>query len=278
MTTRVTTKTVSTTVKQGGSVAVDVLSGLSGLPKMRVKDAMVKGAVWLRQSGRKRRKRLRRAKTVLGRGDTIELYYDAVLLALVPPEAECIHDAVHYSVWVKPAGLMAQGTMYGDHCSLLRQAELFFGNARPVFPVHRLDREASGIMLVAHSREAASKLSGLFQERSVRKEYHAEVAGNLGPAGREERIELPLDGRDARTGYRVTAYDSIRDISTVSVTIDTGRLHQIRRHFAMIGHPVTGDPRYGSGSRDREGMRLNAVALAFHCPFSNRDVEYRLPS
>ncbi|HYA31432.1 MAG TPA: hypothetical protein VED67_01645, partial [Thermodesulfovibrionales bacterium] len=132
---RVFLRTVVTQKDQG--TVSDFLSGKSGLSKVRIKDAMNKGAVWL-QKKKGGLRRIRRASASLSAGDRVEFYYDERLLSLKPPEARCISDQEHYGVWHKPAGLLAQGTMYGDHCSLMRQAELFFGSLREVFPVHRL--------------------------------------------------------------------------------------------------------------------------------------------
>jgi len=241
---------------------------------MKVKDAMNKGAAWIKKKGKMQR--LRKATTLLQAGAHIEIHYDEVLLSLVPPKPSLISDQVYYSAWLKPAGLMAQGTMFGDHCSLLRQAELFFQMKRPVFLVHRLDRESEGIMLIAHSKEAAAKLSDLFQKKQIIKEYRIAVRGTPGEAGKKAAIDLPLDGKPAVTDYAVLSYDPATNTSLVSAFIRTGRLHQIRRHFDMIGHPVMGDPQYGKGNKNKEGMKLTAVSLKFRCPFSHREVEFRI--
>jgi hypothetical protein len=168
--------------------ACAVLAARSGLSKIRVKDAMQKGAAWL-TSKRGKRRRIRRATTAVVPGDRLALYYDAAILAAKPPRARMVADRRDYSVWFKPAGLMTQGTDFGDHCCLLRQVDVFFRSRRPVFPVHRLDREAAGILLLAHSKSAAAKLSRLFRNRSIAKHYRAEVLGPI-PAGRRQRIEV----------------------------------------------------------------------------------------
>lgn len=256
--------------------ACDFLSAKTGLSKTRVKDAMNKGAVWLKKR-KGRIRRLRRASITLIPGDQIEIYYDEKTLALQPPEAVCLNDQKHYSVWIKPAGLLSQGTQYGDHCSIMRQAELHFELSREIFLVHRLDREASGVMLLAHSKDAASKLSGLFQNNLVIKRYHVEVLGNLGEKDQSSAIELPLDGKPSHTEFSIKSYNATTNTSTVDVIIKTGRLHQIRRHFDMIGFPVIGDPKYGSGNKNSGGMKLSAVSLRFQCPFLDHEVEYTLP-
>ncbi|RJX35550.1 MAG: RluA family pseudouridine synthase [Desulfurivibrio sp.] len=252
--------------------ACELLARKTGLAKGRIKDAMTKGAVWLKKRQGKLQ-RLRRATAAVKPGDQLAIHYDASLLALVPPRARCVSDQGHYSVWEKPAGLLAQGTQYGDHCSLLRQAELFFTPPRPVFLVHRLDREAAGLMLIAHSREAASRLSLLLQRNLIAKRYQVQVLGNM--ASRPgKRIDLPLDGKAAVTEYEAIAYDPVTNTSKVMVRIHTGRLHQIRRHFALIGHPVMGDPRYGIGNKNQEGLQLKADQLIFICPFAKQELVF----
>jgi len=249
----------------------DYLAEHTALSKSKLKDAMLKGAVWISRPGGKRR-RLRRASAALHAGDVLELYYDADLLRIVPPAAQCVDDQRRYSVWFKPSGLMAQGTEYGDHCALLRQVENHFHPRRPVFLVHRLDREAAGLMLVAHDGQAAARLSALFRDNLIAKRYRVRVRGDV--QQREGEIGLPLDGKAALSHYVQLEYDPVRDVSTLEVSIATGRLHQIRRHFAMIGHGVMGDPRYGRDNKNRDGMQLMATGLRFLCPFSDRDMDY----
>lgn len=256
-------------------VLVDFLHRHSGLSKQQLKDAAVKGAVLLRRSGAARR--LRRAKAELRVGDLIELHYDRAILALEPPPARCIADRGGYSVWFKPAGMLAQGNDYGDHCALLRVAETVWQPPRKVWLIHRLDREASGLMVIAHTRPAAAQLSRQFQRNQVHKRYRVQVRGDIAArCGAQGRIDAPLDGKPAVTEYRVEFRDAETDVSTLTVEIRTGRLHQIRRHLAGLGHPVIGDPRYGSGNKDAGGLRLIAVGLAFQCPLTRAPVEFAL--
>ncbi|MGO9950691.1 MAG: RluA family pseudouridine synthase [Dissulfurispiraceae bacterium] len=250
----------------------DYLASETGLSKARIKDAMNKGAVWVRKHKGGQR-RLRKATAMLTSGMQIEFYYDAALLTIVPPQAQCLEDRKDYSVWVKPAGLVAQGTMYGDHCSMMRQAALFFAGKREIFLVHRLDREAVGLMLIAHTKKAAAALSEIFRKNLIVKKYRVEVLGDLADKGREGAIDLPLDGKTAHTEYQVQSYDPAVNVSTIDVIIRTGRLHQIRRHLDMIGYPVMGDPKYGKGNKNKEGMKLVAYSLMFTCPINKREVE-----
>lgn len=256
------------------TAAIDLLAMKTGLSKTRLKDAMNKGAVWVQRG--KKRSRLRRATAVLSAGDCIELNYDEEVLGRHVPAPELIHDARHYSIWNKPAGMLTQGTEYGDHCSLLRQVELFFEMKREVFPVHRLDREASGLILVAHTRQAAARLSEMFQKQQVEKTYRVTVLGIVGDSGVCGAIDQPLDDKPARSTYCVESIDEQANATALHVKIATGRLHQIRRHCAAIGHPVMGDPKYGEGNKNQEGLQLTAESLQFRCPFSGRTMLHTL--
>ncbi len=84
----------------------------------------------------------------------------------------------------------------------------------------------------------------------------------------EDTIQIPLDDKLAITEYKVGSYNSSSNTTRVDVIIRTGRKHQIRRHFEMIGFPVMGDSRYGKGNKNTEGMKLTATALEFECPIS----------
>lgn len=154
---------------------------------------------------------------------------------------------------------------------------MFFGSFREIFLVHRLDREVSGLVLLAHTREAAARLSELFRLNRIQKKYRAEVLGNIGKEGQVGVIELPLDKKPSITKFKVQSYTPEAGTSIVDVVIATGRLHQIRRHFEMIGYPVMGDPKYGEGNKNRDGMKLSAVSLKFRCPFQGREVEFSMP-
>ncbi|MBR9884983.1 MAG: RluA family pseudouridine synthase [Oceanospirillales bacterium] len=251
--------------------ATDFLAGESGLSRQRIKDAMSKGAVWLKRG--RNRKRLRKATEQLRSGDLIQLYYDDELLARTADTPVCLHDASGYSVWFKPAGVLAQGNDFGDHLSLLRIAELGLEPKRATFPVHRIDRETAGLMLIAHKQSVAAKLSAMFQEREITKRYRALVLGELPDTG---TIDSRLDGKPALTRYRLMSYNADTNRSLAEVEIDTGRTHQIRRHLNGIGHPVIGDPRYGEGNKNSEGLQLFATTLAFTCPLRRQPVTFEL--
>ncbi len=270
-------KDLTVSAEQQGQMAVDLLATETGLSKSALKDAMSKGAVWL-QPGRGQGRRLRRAQTKLYRGDRLRLRYDAALLKAPVPEARMLCDEGAYGIWYKPSGMLAQGTDYGDHLALLRVAELWLRENRKdqqatAWLIHRLDREASGLMLIAYQKRAAAALSEMFQQKRMEKIYWAQVLGQTPEAG---RIDEPLDGKPAVTRYERIDQDRSGSISTLEVSIETGRQHQIRRHFEAIGHPLMGDPRYGSGNKNRDGLKLVAWHLGFQCPLSGKARHYDL--
>lgn len=250
-----------------GLTAADFIAAHCELPKVRIKDAMNKGAVWLKR-GKRPQTRLRRAKAELFAGDELFVYYDDEVLKRIPGEPRVIEDLNAYSVWYKPAGVLSQGTEWGDHCSMLRIAEQAADSTREIFLVHRLDREASGVMILAHNRRTAADLSKLFEERKVEKTYRVEVLGQMGEVGAGRTLNDPIDGKEAITHVTVEKFNTYINATTLKVSIDTGRKHQIRKHLAGIGHPVMGDPLYGEGNKNRDGMQLKCIELKFRCPLS----------
>jgi tRNA pseudouridine32 synthase/23S rRNA pseudouridine746 synthase len=103
-----------------------------------------------------------------------------------------------------------------------------------------------------------------------------ELRGRAGPESSDGRIDLPLDGRTATTEYSVERYDPTTGTSLVDAVMRTGRRHQLRRHFAMAGFPVMGDPRYGENNKNTDGLKLTAWGLEFACPFSGRPRVFHL--
>ncbi len=253
---------------------VDLLQCATGLSKQRIKRAMTQGAVWVTR-GRKTQ-RLRRAKRALRKGDEVHLYYDAKILAEIPAEPTLIADLGAYSVWQKPYGLRSQGSKWGDHCTVVRWAERHLQPERLAFTVHRLDRAANGLILVAHTRTMASALSDLFQKRSVDKSYRVLASGDFSRQPNPLGVQQPIDGKEAISEFSLLEVSSDGGRSLLDARIETGRKHQIRRHLAELGHAVIGDRLYGAGEQDGVDLQLTAYRLAFHCPVDDEPVEYRL--
>jgi tRNA pseudouridine32 synthase/23S rRNA pseudouridine746 synthase len=263
---------INYTAQQNAERAIDMLATASTLSKAKIKDAMSKGAVQLFRQGKS--SRLRRATTKLSAGDRVQLCYDEVLLTRTVSAPQLLQDHRRYSIWYKPAGVLAQGNEWGDHCAMTRLVELHFMHQRKVFVVHRLDREASGLMMIAHDSDTSAKLGQLFQLKKIEKQYQIRVRGETAASG---VIDTSLDGKAATTQFTRLRYDTDSDTSALAVTIDSGRKHQIRRHFAHIAHPVMGDPQYGENNRDDRGLQLVAVQLAFDCPIARQRRLVQLP-
>jgi len=258
-----------------GSSAVDLLASESGRSKQRIKQAMSKGAVWLTHNGHTAR--LRRASRKPQTGDTLHLYYDEQVLAETPPPAELIADKGGYSIWNKPYGMRSQGSKYGDHCTINRWAEQQLKPERPAFIVHRLDRAASGLIIIAHKKSIAAAFSSMFQRRELEKRYRVVVHGEFPETPEPLLIEREIDGRSARSRVSRIEYQSAQDRTLLEVLIETGRKHQIRRHLAELGYPVVGDRLYGT-NKDIENLCLTAWQLSFICPITQQQRCYTLPA
>lgn len=261
------------TAADTGRSAAELLAQAANLSIQNTKDAMHKGAVWLSRGRHTRR--LRRRKTRLQTGDWLHLYFDPAVLGQVAPEPTLIADEQSYSVWSKPFGMRSQGSKWGDHTTLARWVELHLQPERPAFIVHRLDRAASGLMLLAHGKATARQLAALFQNREIGKRYQVIVHGVFPDKPEELTINSPLDAKPAVSHVRRLDTAPDQALSLLEVRIETGRKHQIRRHLAGNGYPVLGDRLYGIEG-DQEDLALAAVSLSFCCPITGARRRYEL--
>jgi len=253
--------------------ASELLKHISGLSKQQIKQAMKKGAVWLSENDISH-KRLRRADKTLTVGQQLHLYYDAGVLGLQVDSAVLIADEGDYSVWYKPYGMLSQGSKWGDHCTINRWVEQNHQPQRPAFIVNRLDRAAQGLMLIAHTKSAAAALSGLFEKRAISKQYTALVSGSF-PT--QLTLNTAVDEKHALSKASLLTYASETKQSLVSVEIETGRKHQIRKHLSGAGFPIIGDRLYGPDVDDSSvNLCLVSTYLAFNCPITGLDKSYRL--
>lgn len=259
---------------------VDFIAGHTSLSKSSIKKALNFGGGWLQARGKSSPQRCRRASKTLAVGDRVKFYYDDQLYTQDWPAPTLIKASPHWGIWYKPVNLVAQGTPYGDQGSMEQQV-LDLSGAKQVFLIHRLDREAAGLMIFAYTAKAAAALSALWRENGVTKIYQAEVSGVLTTT--TGIIDLPLDDKAARTHYSLVKPTAPAqpnpNASRVQIQLETGRLHQIRRHFALLGHPLLGDPKYGNGqNQDPRGLQLVATALNFTCPLDRRLYQVELPA
>ena len=258
------------------AIAVDLLATETGLSKQQIKQVMQKGAVWVTKG--KKAQRLRRAKKAVYMGETIHLYYDQVVLDRVPPEPILMADEGRYSVWNKPYGMLSQGSKWGDHCTITRWAEQHLTPQRVSFVVHRLDRAANGLIIIAHEKNAAAALSKLFQDRQIDKRYQIWVHGQFSDQATRDnpvKVDSDIDGRSAVSYFTLLNYQAEQDRSLLEVSIDTGRKHQIRVHAALLGFPVVGDRLHGIEG-DKEDLQLSAYYLAFKCPYTGSQKQFNL--
>lgn len=176
-----------------------------------------------------------------------------------------------------------------DTLSQLLAPLLAGGDAERAGIVHRLDRDTSGLMVVARSEEVHRKLQAALAARRVEREYLALVEGRPpsrsgtvdAPVGRDPRVRTRMavggaGAREARTHF--TLERALPRASLLSLRLETGRTHQIRVHLQAIGHPVAGDPEYGTpGLYGLERQFLHATRLAFEHPVSGAPLEVRSP-
>jgi 23S rRNA pseudouridine1911/1915/1917 synthase len=207
-------------------------------------------------------------------------------------EARIVHADDWLAVVDKPAGLVvhvAPGHRGETLVDVL--GELLGGGGDPQRPgiVHRLDKDTSGLMLVARGDESHRRLASQIKARDVRRTYLALVEGR--PRSRTGTIDAPL-GRDYRAPERravggrgprearthFTVVEVLPADALVEARLETGRTHQIRAHFASIGHPVAGDPRYGHAGRHGLGRQfLHSAKLGFEHPFTGEELEFESP-
>jgi len=222
-----------------------------------------------------------------------------------PAALDLLYEDEHLAVLVKPAGLTvhpgagrASGTL--AHHLLARYPEMagVGGPGRPGI-VHRLDRDTSGVMVVARTAAAYQRLARAFASREVAKRYLAIVYGAPAPpAGtieapigrhptRRKEMAVRADGRPARTGYRTVA--AAAGLALLDLDLWTGRTHQIRVHLKSAGHPLVGDPVYGEARwkalprplqarlRDFPRPALHAWRLGFRHPATSEPLDFEAP-
>jgi len=271
-------------VESERKTAVELLAEASKYSKQKIKQAMHKGCVWLEKSSEKKEQkqyiqRLRRAKRTLFIGETLHFYYDEKVLNAEPADATLISDHGDYSIWDKPSGMLSQGSKWGDHCTINRWAEKHLKPERPAFIVHRLDRAASGLIILAHKKQVASLFAKLFQEHKIEKHYRVSVEGDFSTLLESKvsvkTIDSKIDGKPAVSHCQFITYDKRTNESVLTVEIETGRKHQIRKHLSSLGFPVVGDRLYGSGE-NKVDLKLKAVLLRFVCPITGEDKLFEL--
>jgi 23S rRNA pseudouridine1911/1915/1917 synthase len=239
-----------------------------------------------------------KAAHVVDAGERVEADVPAPVEPAAAPERipiAIVYQDADLCVVDKPAGMAThpapgspRGTLVNALLAALGPLPSINGVLRPGI-VHRLDKDTSGLLVVAKSDRAMRGLSKAIASRTVCREYDAIVWG--APPSRTGTIDAPIardtavrtrfavrkDGRSAITHYRVK--EKFRDCSLLRLRLDTGRTHQIRVHCAAIGHPIVGDATYGAG-RPRLGaprQMLHAVRLSFAHPVTGKAMAFESP-
>lgn len=197
---------------------------------------------------------------------------------------ELLHSDAAVIVVSKAIGVPSQPDRSGD-ASALSLVETVLG--RPVHPVHRIDRPASGLLLLAANSEAAARLSATMQTGAIERRYWAVVEGTSLPESgaladriafdrRKNKSSIAANGKPARLRYTVRTRGE--RYTLLEIVLDTGRHHQVRVQLAEAGSPIRGDLKYGARrSQPGGGIALHAVALRFSHPFSDEELSFFAP-
>ena len=207
------------------------------------------------------------------------LYQDADVAVVFKPSGMVVH----------PAAGNERGTLVNALLKHLDNLSGIGGEIRPGI-VHRIDKDTSGLLLVAKNDRAHVSLSDQIRAHSVHRAYQAIVIGNLrddegfvdAPIGRHptdrKRMAVVPGGREARTNWRVL--ERLRGATLIEARLTTGRTHQIRVHMASIGHPVLGDPVYGPKKSPYPvagGQLLHAFQIGFVHPVTGEEMRFTSP-
>lgn len=203
------------------------------------------------------------------------VYEDDCLLVVNKPKGMVVHPAAG-----NPDGTLVNALMY--HCA--GRLSSINGVIRPGI-VHRIDKNTSGLLMVAKTDEAHNFLAEQIKEHSFKREYVAVVCGRFkeqcgtidAPIGRHPIDRKKMCVTDKNSKHAVTHYETIEEYpkySLVKFRLETGRTHQIRVHCAHLGHPILGDDVYGKPIKDFEGQCLHAQKLGFIHPKTNELMEF----
>ncbi len=282
-----TARTIILTARETGERLDRYVARLTGLSRSQVHNLIEQGHILINGKPSK-------PSYISSNGDQIVVHVPAVepSPALIP-EAMPLHivyEDEDLLVVDKPAGIAVYPAPGHPSRTLMNAIMAHYpeitsieGSVRPGI-VHRLDKNTSGLIVVAKNRSAQMELMAQIKQRAVVKKYLVVVRGRPEPdeatiearIGRHprdrKRMAVVQNGRESHTDYRVLR--PLNGFSLVEATLHTGRTHQIRVHFAHIGHPVAGDAVYGVRLPFLERQFLHAHVLGFRLPRTGQDVQF----
>lgn len=267
------------------------ISEASGLTRSHIAKLMKQGRVTLAGKAAKAKQQVREGdifQVDIPDAQPAEVLAQDIPLDIVYQDADVAVINKARGMVVHPAPGTADGTLVNALLFALDDLSGINGEIRPGI-VHRLDKNTTGLLIVAKNDEAHTYLADAIERREVKREYLALVNGKMAqdegmvdaPIGRSKAdrklMAVVPDGRQARTHWQVE--QRFADATLLRCELDTGRTHQIRVHMQHIGHPVLGDPEYGPRrQRDKaKGQLLHATRITFTHPRSQKRMQFEAP-
>lgn len=237
---------------------------------------------WI-QSGRVTvdKQRVERANTEIKIGQEVEI---GGKVSFVRGQLRILHADDHIVVLEKPEGLLSVATDFENRATVHAMLKKQYHNRR-VYPVHRLDRETSGVMLFAYTETARDALKEQFEQHAVDKTYFAIVEKEM-PRGKSKWesylqeddfyfVKSAHEGKLAITHYEVLKAQ--RNRTLLLLKPQTGRKNQLRVHCSEAGHPIVGDKKYGAATNPLKRVCLHAQKISFTHPGSKRKMTFAAP-
>ncbi len=278
-----------TLVCEENGIRIDKFINIDGLTRANIQRLIESGNITVNSNTTKNNYKLKR-------GDVIEIEYKEAEEANIVPEninIDIVYEDDSLLVINKAQGMVVHPAP-GNYTGTLVNALMYHckdnlsginGVMRPGI-VHRIDKDTSGLLLVAKTNEAHLSLSQQIQEKTVKREYVCICDGIVkrkkgmidAPIGRDpsNRLKMavtPVNSKNAVTHFEVCEY--LNDASLVKCVLETGRTHQIRVHMSYIGFPVMGDPLYAKNNPyNLSGQALHARVIGFNHPKTNEYMEF----
>lgn len=190
-------------------------------------------------------------------------------------QLEVLYEDEDLAVILKPNGILTSGNAFATiaNCLEMNLKESCGADAVTPFPVHRLDYETSGLLLIGKTASSRRKLHDMFENDEITKTYHAVCVGRMEHTF--GTIDSEIDGKPAFTSYQVlqsVASEKFDALHLVELHPKTGRTHQLRRHLLSIGNPIMGDKKYFLQDKQHKGygLYLHATKLEFVHPISHQ--------